>query len=142
MAQIVLVSCVSKKRDFPTMAQDLYVSDWFLKASVYAKEIGDRWFILSAKYGLVPPNKTIEPYNVTLKSMSVNSRLMWAVKVINDLGKFVIPGDMIVFLAGVTYREHLVDPIRKMNCRISIPMEGLRIGEQMQWLNQQIRGRN
>ena len=140
MSQVVLVSCVSKKRTIPVMAQDLYVSDWFLKASAYAKKIGDRWFILSAKYGLAPPEKIIEPYNLTLKSMSIYARRSWAINVIKELGNLVTSGDTVIFLAGERYREYLVEPLSKMGCMISIPMQGLRIGEQMQWLNHQIQG--
>ncbi len=141
MNTIVLVSCVSKKRTVPSPAQDLYLSDWFLKASAYAKKVGDQWFILSAKYGLLAPDKVIEPYNVTLKTMPIGSRRLWAARVIQDLKPIVSLGDTVIFLAGDAYRENLITPIQNMRCQISIPMQGLRIGEQMQWLNHQLRGK-
>jgi hypothetical protein len=139
MKTIVLVSCVSQKRTVPSTAQDLYLSSWFLNASAYAKRVGDQWFILSAKYGLLAPDKVIEPYNVTLKTMPVRSRRLWAVGVIRDLVRILSSGDTVVFLAGDAYRENLIVPIQNMGCQISIPMQGLRIGEQMQWLNHQLR---
>lgn len=139
MRNIVLVSCVSKKREVPAPAQDLYLSDWFLKASAYAKEIGDQWFILSAKYGLLAPDIVIEPYDVTLKTLPVHARRSWAVKVIQDLKPILTSGDTVIFLAGETYRENLITPIQNRGCKISIPMQGLRIGEQMQWLNSKLR---
>lgn len=141
MQTITLVSCVSKKRTIPLPAQDLYLSDWFLKASTYAKKVGDKWFILSAKYGLLAPDKVIEPYNVTLKTMPVHSRRSWAGRVIQDLKPILSSGDMVIFLAGDAYRENLITPIQIIGCQISIPMQGLRIGEQMQWLNHQLRGK-
>lgn len=57
--KIVLVSCVSEKRAAPSPTCDLYTSDWFTKVARYAGQIADEWFILSAKYGLVHPDKTI-----------------------------------------------------------------------------------
>lgn len=140
MQSTVLVSCVSNKHIIPSPAQDLYLSDWFLKASAYAKRVGDQWFILSAKYGLLAPDKVIEPYNVTLKTMPVHSRRSWAARVIQDLKPILSQGDTVIFLAGDAYRENLITPIENMGCRISIPMQGLRIGEQMRWLNNQLRG--
>jgi len=141
MTTIVLVSCVSKKQTVSSPAKDLYTSDWFPKASLYAQKIGDLWFILSAKYGLLPPDKVIEPYNVTLKSMSKYQRKMWAKRVLQDLMPHISPNDTIIFLAGQVYREFLEESLHRMGCHISVPMEGLRIGEQMQWLNNQLRGK-
>jgi len=140
MKTIVLVSCVSKKQNIPLPAKNLYISDWFQKAARYAPKIGDQWFILSTKYGLIPPEKVIEPYNVTLKTMAKYQRQMWAKRVLQDLMPHISPNDTIVFLAGQVYREFLEESLHKMGCRISVPMEGLRIGEQIQWLNHQLRG--
>ncbi len=140
MTTIVLVSCVSKKQTISSPAKDLYISDWFKKASLYAQKIGDLWFILSAKYGLLPPDEFIDPYNVTLKEMSKYQREMWAKRVVQDLTPHLSYKDLVVFLAGHSYRERLEEPLIQMGCQISVPMRGLRIGEQMQWLNSQLKG--
>ncbi len=52
---VYLVSCVGKKRTSPAPAKDLYVSEWFLRVRRCVEATSCRWFILSAKYGLVPP---------------------------------------------------------------------------------------
>ena len=57
--KIALVACVSRKTPRPLPAQDLYVSDWFRKASAYARRVADEWYILSAKHGLVSPDTVI-----------------------------------------------------------------------------------
>ncbi|MHB8089205.1 MAG: DUF6884 domain-containing protein [Anaerolineaceae bacterium] len=141
MQTIALVSCVSKKRTISSAAQNLYLSDWYLKASAYAKKVGNQWFILSAKYGLLAPDKVVEPYNVTLKTMPIHSRRLWAARVIQELQPILSLGDTVIFLAGDAYRENLITPIQNMGCQISIPMQGLRIGEQLHWLNNQLRGK-
>lgn len=140
MKTIVLVSCVSKKQSISLPAEDLYISEWFHKAALYARLIGDKWFILSAKYGLLHPDQIIEPYNVTLKSISKYQRVIWARRVLQDLNPLLSKDDSVVILAGHIYREYLEEPLRQMGCQISIPMQGLRIGEQMQWMNKQIKG--
>jgi hypothetical protein len=136
--KIVLVACVSKKNPIPMPAQDLYISDWFRKASAYAMRMADKWYVLSAKYGLIAPGTVIEPYDETLNRMPVAARRAWAKRVLEDLGRVLQPGDQVVFLAGIKYRENLIDPIRKMGCSAEIPMEGLRIGRQLRWLKQQL----
>ncbi len=39
-----------------------------------------------------------------------------------------------IFLAGLRYREFLMRHLRERNVAIEIPMEGLKIGEQLRWL--------
>ena len=135
---IALVACVSKKNKRPKVARDLYISDWFKKASAYAEKNSDKWFILSAKYGLVDLNSIIAPYDETLNNMPVSKRRTWSLKVMQDLRPQVNAGDKIVILAGQKYREFLVKPLHSAGCQVEIPMEGLRIGEQLSWLSKHL----
>lgn len=137
--KIALVACVGKKNSIPMPAQDLYISDWFRKASAYAMRVADEWYILSAKYGLIAPDTVIEPYDETLNRMPVAERRAWAKRVLENLDRVLQPGDQVVILAGKRYRENLVDPIWQMGCSVEIPMEGLGIGKQLRWLKQQLR---
>lgn len=134
--KIVLVSCVKNKKTYPCAARTLYEGAWFKKASRYAELTGDEWFILSAKYGLVHPDQVIEPYDETLKTKRKIVRQAWAKKVFTTLKPHLEAGDNVTFLAGECYREFLTEPISQIGCSISIPMVGLLIGEQMQWLDQ------
>lgn len=138
--KVVLVSCVSEKRTVPSPARDLYTSDWFTKAARYADQVADEWYILSARYGLVHPDQVLEPYNATLKTMGKSARQAWAERVFASLKPRLSPGDTVVFLAGQAYREFLLAQVARLGCKVEIPMEGLRIGEQMQWLNQHSTG--
>ena len=137
--KIALVACVSKKNHMPMPARDLYISDWFRKASAYAMRMADEWHILSAKHGLIAPDTVIEPYDETLNRMPAAARRIWAGRVSKDLGRVLQPGDQVVFLAGIKYRENLIDPIREIGCSVEIPMKGLGIGKQLRWLKQQLR---
>lgn len=135
---IALVACVSRKHSRPLPARDLYISDWFRKASAYAMRVTDEWYILSAKHGLVAPDTIIEPYDETLNRMPAATRRAWAKRVLKDLDQILQPGDRVVILAGERYRKDLIDPIQQMGCSIEIPMQGLKIGEQLRWLKQQL----
>ncbi|MBN2133341.1 MAG: hypothetical protein JW741_27835 [Sedimentisphaerales bacterium] len=139
MARICLVSCVSQKAREPSKAKDLYVSPLFRKAKEYAEGRFDRWYILSAEYGLVSPDSTIAPYERTLNGMPRSDRLAWAQGVYSDLVRCTDPNDEITFLAGVKYREHLAAFLAKRGNPIRVPMEGMGIGKQLHWLTVQSR---
>lgn len=137
---IFLVSCVKPKRGYPNPAKDLYISDWFKKASRYASQNADEWFILSAMYFLVHPDKVIEPYDLTLKSMSANEKKEWAIHVYEMLKPLLSTEDNITFLAGQDYRNYLIPLLQHDRFTVKVPMEGLRIGEQKSWLISKLAG--
>jgi len=139
MAQtITLVACAARKAVTPRPAAELYTSALFTKASAYAARHADAWYILSAKHGLVGPHEIIAPYDETLNQMPIAERRAWAKRVLYDLCGIVLPGDTVIILAGRRYREYLVDSLEKLRCRVEIPMMGMRIGEQLRWLNQHL----
>jgi hypothetical protein len=98
---IYLVSCVSKKGATRTQARDLYKSDWFLKARHYVESTGRPWFILSAKYGLVPPDQILDPYEQSLNAMHKSDRKKWARMVEAEMEKSLPVADRIVVLAAL-----------------------------------------
>jgi hypothetical protein len=138
-ATIYLVACVSRKRSLPTRAEALYDSPLFDKCSRLARMRGDRWFILSAKHGLLRPDEVVAPYEETLNTMSADRRRAWASAVCRQLMEVTSPGDTLVFLAGSRYREGLIPELLHRGCKVEVPMEGLTIGRQLQWLDDQAR---
>jgi hypothetical protein len=134
MRTIYLVSCVARKGCESCKARDLYRSDWFKKARAYVESTGMSWFILSAKHGLLSPDEVIAPYEQTLNRLSVMERRAWAEMVKNRLVSVVMPEDRVVILAGARYREFLMPTLELLAARVEIPMEGMRIGEQLSWL--------
>jgi hypothetical protein len=133
---VYLVSCVSQKRDRACAARDLYISDLFRKARCCAEASGCPWFILSAEYGLVSPDQVIAPYERTLNTMQVAERRAWAERVARQLAETVPDLARVVLIAGARYREFLAEHLNARSVSVSIPMEGLRIGEQLSWLSQ------
>ena len=131
---VILVSCVSRKREQSCAARDLYVSDLFRKARRYAEASGCPWFILSAEHGLVAPDQLIAPYERTLNRMGVVDRRAWSERVAAQLAQTVPELSQVVFLAGNRYREFLGHHLTGRGVQVSVPMEGLRIGEQLSWL--------
>ena len=133
MRKIVLISCASKKRRQKSKARELYISDLFKKELKYAQVLSpDQIFVLSAKYGLVGMDDEIEPYDLTLNTMSSSEIKQWAHGVLRQLGEEVdLQNDQFVFLAGEKYRKYLLPYMT----HVEIPLVGLTIGKQLQFLN-------
>ena len=130
---LYLVSCVGKKREYAMPAKDLYASEWFVRARGHVERNGGRWFILSAKFGLVAPEQCIEPYEQTLNAMAIAERRTWAQHVRMQMDALLPTGGRCVVLAGQRYREFLMDYL-SARFTTDVPMVGLAIGQQLRWL--------
>lgn len=134
MKNLYLVSCVSKKSCDRSRAKDLYQSEWFKKARKFVERSGAPWYILSAKHGLLHPDELVTPYEQTLNKMPIYERKLWATGVLDKLLPMLTPSQTVIVLAGVRYREFLMPNLIQAAGEIRIPMEGMRIGEQLAWL--------
>ncbi len=137
---LYLVSCVSQKLPVSAPAKDLYTSPLFCKARSYVERKGQPWFILSAKHGLLHPDQPVAPYDLTLNTMGVRDRCRWAEGVLSQMEPHLDDVGGVIFLAGQRYRQFLEPALRQKGVSVSVPMEGLKIGEQLSWLNRHTSG--
>jgi hypothetical protein len=133
-SSIYLVACVKGKLDGTHRAKDIYDSDLFRKMRAFVESRESPWLILSAKYGLVPPEQQISTYDETLKFMSAAENRFWARKVLSKASRVLPDARRIVFLAGNDYRKNLIQGMSELGYSIEVPMEGLGIGRQLSWL--------
>ncbi len=133
---IVLISCVSKKLENKSKVKDLYISQLFKLNLLYSSILNPhKVFILSAKHGLLHLNDEIEPYDETLNTKSAREVINWAEKVLDQLAEQAdLTEDKFIFFAGNNYRKHLIPKLENYE----IPMKGLPIGKQLQFLKEQI----
>jgi hypothetical protein len=139
--RIGLVGCVKKKRKVRSRAKDLYISDLFIKARRYSEKHYNRWFILSAKYHLVEPDTYIEPYDETLNEKTRTERLIWSETVFHQIkGKLRQPSSFeLYFHAGIRYREFLIPLLVEAEYTCKVPLEHLKIGEQLAWYKRHLK---
>ena len=119
----------------PAHAEQLYTSTLFKKSREWAMENCDEWYVLSAKYGLVRPSKRVEPYEKTMKEMSISARLQWAGRVYRMMGQagLLREGVIFIWLSGRDYKNDLSELLKKY--QQEDPMEHRRMGERLKWLN-------
>ncbi|MGN6617529.1 MAG: DUF6884 domain-containing protein [Ilyomonas sp.] len=125
MKTIVLISCASRKLNNRSKAKDLYQGPIFKNSLAYAEKLNpDKIFILSALHGLLPLNKEIDPYNVTLSKISKSKqkpgltvlnpqeKIEWGKKVVQQLSQEAdLKNDKFVILAGQEYIKPISDSI-------------------------------
>ncbi len=116
----------------PTAARYIYTGPPFIVNKLYAEKFGERWVILSAKYGFISPDTVIPgPYNVTFKKSSTNPV---SVSILKDqiqkelLDKFKI----VVGLGGKEYRAAIQEAFASSQVTLQFPFAGLPIGKAMQ----------
>jgi hypothetical protein len=135
---LVIVPCGSRKvwdrnpYHGPTRAQDAYVGHPFRVNRRYAERFGDRWVILSAKYGFVPPGFLIPgQYEVTFARKSSNpvsvGLLREQVRVLG-LDAFAT----VIGLGGRRYREAVEAAFNGQPTALLFPFAGLPLGKAIQ----------
>lgn len=134
MKTIALISCASKKRAQAAPAAELYDSTLFRLSLAYARTLEpDVTHILSAKHHLLDLDEVIAPYDLTLNNMPAADVRAWAERVRRQLaGRYDLDRDHFIILAGQKYRRYLLPHLSFYD----IPLQGLRIGEQLQFLKE------
>lgn len=147
MEKIILIACSAGKKEEPCSAKKLYISPLFKKSWLYAILLKpNKIFILSDKYYLLDPKKTISPYDKSLKNCKSRERKDWAKTVLENLklkikysseAKKTLDDYEFIILAGKVHYEHLIGKDGIQN--YSIPWKGVGgIGCILKFLNEQI----
>jgi hypothetical protein len=136
--RVGLVACVATKAKEPSPARDLYVSPLFRGRRRYVERSCERWFILSARHGLLEPERLLEPYDDALGDIPTSARRRWSEQVLANIQQRVgrLQDHIFEVHAGADYRNFgLVSGLQAAGARVEIPAEGLRQGEQLAFYN-------
>jgi hypothetical protein len=134
----ILIGCVSQKESFAAPAKDLYRSELFRRRRLFAEHSGHRWWVLSAEYGLVDPDRVVEPYDTRIGALTLAARHELATRVADDLEEALghLQGKRIEVHAGDGYVLAVGPALRDRGGELIRPLQGLRIGEQLAWYGQ------
>lgn len=125
MTTIVLVQCGSKKAGSRAPAKALYTGSLFRMGRRTAERIGTRWYILSAKHGLLTPEETVEPYD---KKLPAKGDYVWGLRVLKTLRECEPKLDKarVVVLAAEAYCVGWAEKVK-----VERPLVGLGLGKRM-----------
>ena len=138
--KIILLSCSARKLEAPAAAAELYQGTLFRASLEWSqRQSPDAIYILSARHHLLELDAEIDPYDLTFNDLPARQLKDWAGTVMQQLTSRSDPQrDHFVILAGEKYRRYLVPNLK----HVSLPLEGLPIGKQVQFLQRQLAGVN
>lgn len=153
--RIHLIACSGSKLSEPAPARDLYTGDLFRACRAYAEHQGGPWAILSAQHRLVKPGTVLEPYDLRLSQLDRDHRQAWVFQVEAALLRWLLDDGAwseragfkpctFVLLAGSDYTHTpgvahgLADRIAARGWGLELPLAGMAIGKQRQWLRRQV----
>lgn len=139
MNRVFLVACSAGKIKADLVpARDLYNSQLFKLARRYVEMSREPWYILSAKFGLLDPAQLVAPYDESLKHKGSAERADWGRKVEPQLRGQLLRSVELVMLAGRAYRDPLQHLLEAQGHIVTVPMEGMAIGKQLQFLTRHL----
>lgn len=144
--RIGIVGCSKIKLKNAAAAKDLYTSRYFKTSFAWASKFTDKVFIVSSKYGLLHPDKVIQPYDYTFsKSVKTASGPIpkevinaWGARAASQLRLILRPGDELIFLAGKEYFEPIIRSIGPVKWQA--PFKHFGIGSRAHLMQQQLKG--
>jgi len=132
--KIGFVSCTKSKTEYACTAEELYSpSTLFTYASAYCRENYDKWFILSAKHGVLSPTDFLSPYEQTLNGAKKEIRQKWAKEVVTQIYEYTKLEDELFFHTPANYCEFIIPLLEQKGYLIRRPLKGLPIGKQLGW---------
>ncbi len=137
MAKVILIQGIHiTKAGKGTVENMLGTSKLFTKSLAYAeKQKPDKILVLSPYHYLLKLDDIIEKVDKGFKDMTAHEKYLWAAETAKRIGKICdLNNDVFSFLAGKDYYIYLLPYVQ----HYEIPMEGLRIGEKLHWLNKRI----
>lgn len=116
----------------PTCAANAYIGTPFHLNVAYATMYGDRWMILSAKYGFIPPDFVIPgPYDVSFNRKSSNPVPVEVLRQqVDQFGLHTLR--TVIGLGGKAYRAATAAAFAGTQVKLQFPFEGLALGRTLQ----------
>ncbi|GAA0636254.1 hypothetical protein GCM10009547_45650 [Sporichthya brevicatena] len=132
---VILIGCVQTKLDSPAPAADLFTSPLFKARRAYAERSRRRWFVLSSRYGVLPPDRVVAPYDLPQARQPVDERNSWAEMVLAQLQTELggLKGRVLEVHAGSAYVDPIASSLTDLGATVLAPLRGLALGQHLAW---------
>ena len=128
---MILIQCVSSKREKCLPAKELYDSTYFDAMKRYAEASDDDYRILSAKHGLVHPEAELDPYDAFGLSEKQAETIA---ATLADAGV-----NTVKIVAGKKYTDPLTPELEARGIDVVEVGRGMRIGNRVKHLKEKAR---
>ena len=136
MRSILLLACSDQKTQNTAPAGQLYASERFDLARKLAEAHADRWFIASAKHGLLHPNSIVAPYDRALPNIDDAERGCWSRRVLDQLRPYITDNVQVVCLGDEEYFQEISAWLTARRILVFVPFQHLPKGKRIPWLRQ------
>jgi hypothetical protein len=134
--KIGLVACSARKLNEPAPAEKLYSKSALFRYAVsYSKKIYDSTYVLSARFGLMPLTKTVEPYETSLTTISKEEFDAW-LKMVAEQIKTTFPKEAELYFH--TGAKHCLLIPFLTEYKVFTPMKSMPIGKRLKWYKEQL----
>lgn len=129
-----IIPCTNQKAAEPGPAREVWSGAHFQLVLAHAEMFYDKVFVLSYKYGLIPPEMEIEPYDINLRYSSAADKLKWWSSVRKQIAVLVEQKPLLVALyTGNFERDRIIrEFVRCGHREVIIPWANLAHGQRMQ----------
>jgi len=136
LAKVVLLCSANRKAPHPAPAWDLYRSEFFRLGKAYAQQYQpSRIFILSAEHGLVPAERELQPYTMTMSALGQGDVKSWGRLVAIQLDEQIDLQRHQVVVLGL---GRFADPIVRHLPHSTAPLARMTLEGAMTFLRQQV----
>ncbi|HEX7063571.1 MAG TPA: hypothetical protein VF199_00755 [Bacillales bacterium] len=134
-----LLATARKKQSHPAPVTEFYTSPLFRKSVKYALLTYRRFYFYNAKDGLLLPEQIMEPYDVSIKTFTIEEKKHWAATVVDELKRYESPEEVTVYLhGGYVYRKFLQPELKRYGFNYEVPLKGMGIGKQLSWYDRNL----
>jgi hypothetical protein len=121
--RVVLIGSTGEMAGEPRAAADLFTSSGFVAARDHAVRAGERWFVLSARHGLLEPGDVVGPFDNQLGDRSLGYRTAWGEWVAAQLGdRMWLSGLVVEVHGGVDFAQPLRSPLGRRGAGVELAM--------------------
>lgn len=134
-APVLLVCCGRRKGTGTRRAAELYISPRVRLATRVARAVGKPFWIVSAKHGLLDPDRLVSPYDLSLDHLESRDLDWWRARLKEDLLRSY-PSNIprFVVLGSGEYANQIRHTLEDLRCSVETPIAGLPINLQLSWL--------
>ena len=104
---LIITSCSKRKGNSRTLAKNLYKGQFFLGVKKLAENMKYDFYILSAKYGLIPSTKKISPYDQKIQNSNDLEILKEGIN--KTMNSILETYEKVILLMGSNYRKVFED---------------------------------
>ncbi len=132
---IAIIPCTAQKSEIGGPAREVWIGGHFQLTLAYVEHFMNKIYIMSYKYGIIPPDFWIEPYDIDMRIEKASERIKWWYMMREHIEKLVEEEkpDLVALFTGSFERSRIIREFVRNGCNnVIVPWAGLGTGERQQ----------